>query len=350
MAAGSDTVTTVKIDGSLGEGGGQVLRTSLALSLLTGRRLEISRIRAGRPRPGLQHQHLAAVRAAAAVGRAEASGAALGSSELAFLPGRIAAGSYRFATGSAGSATLVLQTVLLPLLAADGPSQLVLEGGTHNPWAPPFPFLDLAFLPLLRRMGAKVTARLERPGFYPAGGGRVLVAVEPSRLVPLELVERGPVLRRKAVAVVSRLPRRVAERELAVLRSELGLEVGDVEAREVSSPGPGNAVWLEIASDNVTEVVTSFGQKGVPAETVAGGVAAEARAFIDAGVPVGAHLADQLLQPLALGAGGRFRTVAPSGHTRTNAHVIAAFLDAAVTMTEIGGGVWEISVGGGRVS
>src|SRR5688572_16449750 len=187
----------ITIDGSMGEGGGQVLRTSLALSLVTGKPFRIEKIRAGREKPGLLRQHLTAVNAAAAVGGAHVEGAALGSRELDFRPGPAKPGEYRFAVGTAGSATLVLQAVLPALLTARGASTLVLEGGTHNPFAPPFDFLDKAFLPLLRRMGARVEVALERPGFYPAGGGRFQVRVEPvERLERLDLPSRGDAKRR----------------------------------------------------------------------------------------------------------------------------------------------------------
>jgi RNA 3'-terminal phosphate cyclase (ATP) len=186
----------VRIDGSAGEGGGQILRSALALALATGRPFEITNIRAGRKKPGLLRQHLTAVTAAAAVSGTQAPGARLGAGELRFTPGAIAPGEYRFAVGTAGSTTLVLQTVLPPLLVARGPSTLILEGGTHNPYAPPFDFLAKAFLPLVARMGPRVEAVLERPGFYPAGGGCIRVRVEPApRLERLDLLERGEIHR-----------------------------------------------------------------------------------------------------------------------------------------------------------
>lgn len=159
------------LDGARGEGGGQVLRTALALSIVTGTPLRIVRIRAGRERPGLMRQHLAAVRAAAAISRAEVEGAAEGSRELVFRPGPVVPGKYAFSVGTAGSATLVFQTVLPALLRASAPSHVTFEGGTHNPLAPPFEFVERAFAPLLRRMGAGLALKLKRPGFYPRGGG-----------------------------------------------------------------------------------------------------------------------------------------------------------------------------------
>lgn len=338
------------IDGSMGEGGGQVLRTSLGLSLVTGRAFRIENIRAGRERPGLMRQHLTAVGAAVEVGQAKVRGDAIGSGELEFEPGQVRPGDYEFAVGTAGSATLVLQTVLPALIVADGPSRLTLNGGTHNPWSPPFDFLAKAFLPLLGRMGAGVTARLIRPGFYPAGGGEFTVEITPAaggRLRPLELMERGEIVSRRARAVVAKLPEHIAQRELRVAEKKLGWSGESlVVERADDSVGPGNILMLEIAGRNVTEVFTAFGQKDVRAEAVAHAAVDEARAWLAAGVPVGPHLADQLLIPLALAGGGRFRTVAPTRHTTTNIEVIRKFMDVAVTVARIeeDRDVWEINL------
>src|SRR5215831_445162 len=182
----------LKIDGSLGEGGGQVLRTSLALSALTGQPFEIEKIRASRKKPGLMRQHLTSVQAAARVCNAHVEGAAISSQSLRFAPGPAVAGVYEFQVGTAGSATLVLQTVLPPLLLARGPSRVVVEGGTHNPLAPPFDFLERSFLPLIQRMGPSVELELRRPGFFPAGGGRFHAKIKPvKKLVRFDLLERG---------------------------------------------------------------------------------------------------------------------------------------------------------------
>lgn len=335
----------ITIDGSSGEGGGQILRTSLALALVTGKAFSMDRIRANRSNPGLQRQHLTAVQAAAQVGRARVEGAALKSRQITFEPQAVRPGEYPFRVGSAGSATLVLQTVLPALLLADGPSQLVLEGGTHNIYAPPFDFLHEAFLPLLNRMGPRVEAALERPGFYPAGGGRMRVAVEPRPpLRPIELLDRGKIVNRRVRGIVSRLPRHIAEREVDTALRKLGWpgDCGGVE--EVDSPGPGNVVIIEVHCEHVTEVFTGFGQRGVPAEKVAAGAAREARRYLDAGVPVGEHLADQLLLPLALAGGGRFRTLPPTPHTTTNIATLKHFLDARITTSELEEDAWEIAV------
>jgi RNA 3'-terminal phosphate cyclase (ATP) len=335
------------IDGRFGEGGGQILRSSLGLSLVTGTTFRIEGIRAGRKKPGLMRQHLTAVRAAAEVGRARVTGDEIGSQQLTFEPAKIGAGDYQFAVGTAGSALLVLQTVLPPLMTAEASSTLLLEGGTHNPFAPPFEFLDRAFLPLICRMGPEVTAALDRPGFYPAGGGQLHVSIEPTtQLKPLDLLERGAIRRRLATAIVANLPRHIAERELRVIGRKLDWSGEELRLEEVSaSRGPGNVVTVEVESEHLTEVFTSFGQRGVRAEDVARQAAQQVRRYLDAGVPVGEHLADQLLLPLALAGGGSFRTVAPSQHSRTNAEVVKQFLKVGLSFTPAGEDDWRVEVG-----
>lgn len=323
------------IDGAQGEGGGQILRTALALSLVTGTPFRIENIRARRSRPGLLRQHLTAVAAAVAVGGAEVEGASLGSPALVFRPRAVRAGEYDFAIGTAGSTGLVVQTVLPALLTAAAPSTLTLEGGTHNPAAPPFDFLARAFLPLIARMGPRVEAVLDRAGFYPAGGGRCLFRITPApRLAPLTLLDRGAVRRRHARALVARLPRQIADRELAVVRARLGWSAEEVEAAVVDGEarGPGNVLLLELESEHVTEVVSGFGQPGVRAEAVAEQAVREVRRYLEAGVPVGPHLADQLLVPLALAGAGAFRTVALTSHGRTNLAVIRAFVPTPIAV------------------
>src|SRR5262249_963531 len=215
----------ISIDGSFGEGGGQILRTALGLSLFTGQPFRIEKIRAGRRSPGLLRQHLTAVQASAKIGQAEVIGASIGSTQLTFAPGRVAHGAYHFAVGTAGSATLVLQTILPALLISNDQGQqthLTLEGGTHNPFAPPFDFLAKACLALVERRGARIEARIERYGFYPAGGGRFEITITPVKsLEPIELNERGKILDRRATALVAHLPRSIAERELGVVHKKL---------------------------------------------------------------------------------------------------------------------------------
>ncbi len=317
----------IRIDGSKGEGGGQVLRTSLALSLVTGTPFRMENIRAGRAKPGLLRQHLTAVKAAAAVGDAELTGAELHSKELTFRPRALKAGDYHFAIGTAGSATLVL------------------EGGTHNPAAPPFDFLTKAYLPLVCRMGPRVEATLERPGFFPAGGGKFRVSVQPAPLRPLHLPERGRVVRRRAAALVAQLPYEIGKREVETAVRVLGWAPEEGQVEELKrSVGPGNVVSVEVESEHVTEVFTAFGERGVRAEAVAEAAAQEARSYLETDVPVGEHLCDQLLLLLALARGGGFRTVPLDGHALTQLETFAHFLDVKVTVHEVSPQVREVEV------
>lgn len=336
----------LSIDGSLGEGGGQILRSALALSLCLQKPFRLTSLRAARKKPGLRQQHLTAVLAAAEISSARVEGAALGSQALTFIPQAIKAGHYHFDIGTAGSTTLLLQTVLPPLLTADGPSQLIVQGGTHNPQAPPFDFLQQAFFPLLRRMGAQFSAELERPGFYPAGGGLLRVQIEPvEHLKPLRVTERGEILEIRAVAAVSQLPLSIAQRELRAIGAELALPPDHLQAIEFKSArGPGNVVTLFIRSQHVTEVFSGFGLRGVRAEKVAAGVVQEARRYLNAGVPVAEHLADQLLLPLALAGGGAYVTLTPSLHTTTNSAVIEQFLPVKFRQKRLGDDIWQISL------
>lgn len=338
------------VDGSLGEGGGQVLRTALALSVHTRTPIRVVDIRAGRAKPGLLRQHRCAVQAAAAISDAEVTGDVLGSTEIAFTPRELRPGGYTFDVGSAGSASLVLQTILPPLMLASAPSRLKIDGGTHNKASPPFPFLAGAFAPLLGRMGPSLTVDLPRWGFYPAGGGRIVADIDPvASLAPLHLDERGTVESIAITAAVSALPTSIAHRELTAACLALGRPRGEGRIVDVPEPrGPGNALWIAIASEHVTEVFTGFGDKGVRAEAVAGSAAEEARAYLDADVPVGEHLADQLLIPLALAGSGSFRTTSPSLHLTTNIEVIRRFLDVAIAIAPDRPGSWRISIGDAR--
>ncbi|MBH25156.1 MAG: RNA 3'-phosphate cyclase [Myxococcales bacterium] len=343
------------IDGSLGEGGGQILRSSLALSLITQTPLRLTHIRAGRKRPGLMRQHLTAVQAAAAVGGATVEGAEIGSREITFKPGRVKAGEFHFAIHSAGSAVLVFQTVLPALLTASGPSQLTLEGGTHNQGSPSFDFLALAFAPLLERMGAQIELELERPGFYPAGGGRFTATVTPPKdgLQPLTLTERGEITGRRARAIVAHLPHSIGRRELDTVGDRLSWssDALSLEAANASL-GPGNVVSIELSCEHVCEVFTGFGSKGVRAEQVATWAIDEIHKYLAAQVPVGRYLADQLILPLAMAGGGRFLTLPPSLHTRTNIHTVSRFLpDVPIALSPLSDDdddtkrVWRVEVG-----
>ena len=338
----------LSIDGSFGEGGGQIIRTSLALSLITGRPFRVFNVRARREKPGLQRQHLTAVTAAAAIGTARVEGAHVGSKEFTFEPGAITPGEYKFSIGTAGSTMLVLQAVLPPLLLADAPSLLLFEGGTHNVMAPPFEFIQKSFLPLVNRTGPTVTVELQRYGFYPPGGGRFNVYVEPvAELRRLDLLERGAVLAGRARALCVNLPAHVGERELAVASEQLGwtAEQLDLET-SANAISPGNVFTVEIEGENLTEVFTGIGERGVRAEQIASRAIHEAKCYLDAGAPVGPHLADQLLIPMALARGGSYTTTTPTPHTTTNIEVIKKFLPVEVTTTQLTEEVWKVEVEG----
>ncbi len=324
----------IEIDGSVGEGGGQILRTSLALAMCTGRPFALTKIRAGRAKPGLMRQHLTCVLAAQKISAAAVDGAELGSQSLTFAPNAVRAGEYEFAVGSAGSCTLVLQTVWPALMLADAPSRLKLAGGTHNPMAPPFHFLERSFAPLVRRLGTDVELNLRRLGFYPAGGGQVEVTVHPAgdALRPFDLLERGPLREAWAEAFAPGLPASVALRELETLGRALGwtdeqLRVGAARQNE----GPGNAVLVTLAHEHVCEVVTHFGEKSLSAERVAKGVAGEVRAWQQGDAALGAHLADQWSLPIALaiwqrGGTAAFTCTELTDHATTNFATIERFL------------------------
>jgi RNA 3'-terminal phosphate cyclase (ATP) len=328
------------LDGSFGEGGGQILRTALSLSVVTGKPFFIEKIRAGRERPGLLRQHLAAVLAAAEIGDAEVEGAYAGSTQLSFKPKAIRPGTYSFSVGTAGSGTLVLQTILPALMTASEPSHITIEGGTHNQAAPPFDFLTKAFLPQIERMGPKVQIRLEKYGFYPAGGGRFVVDIYPSRtLNPINLDKRGTTAKPRVNAIVANLARKIAQREIDTVASLLNLDHdGDVAQLQImetkNSPGPGNVVMIDVASSDLVEVFTSFGKMGVSAERVGADAAAQVTAYLASGGAVCERLADQLLLPMALAGGGSFTTGTVSEHTRTNMHVIAKFLQTSFRVEE----------------
>ncbi|MFO0593182.1 MAG: RNA 3'-terminal phosphate cyclase [Polyangiaceae bacterium] len=338
----------ITIDGSSGEGGGQILRTSLALSLVTGTPVRVTGIRKRRSKPGLLRQHLTAVRAATEIGDAEVTGDALLSTEVTFHPRAVLTGARTFAIGTAGSTTLVLQTVLPALLLAKEPTTLTLTGGTHNPMAPSFDHLARAYLPQVERMGPRIAASLEQAGFFPAGGGRIVVHVTPAKkLAPLDLLERGEVRRVTGVATVANLPSSIALREIASARAILDVPERGFRPevlRDVA--GPGNVVTLTVESAHVTEVFTAFGERNVRAEVVGEKVAQETKAYLEAGVPVGEHLADQLLLPMALAGKGTFRTLAPSSHTTTHAELLEKILGVRTRIDRETEATYRVEVGG----
>ena len=325
------------IDGSQGEGGGQILRTALALSMCLGKAFQIHNIRATRAKPGLQPQHLAAVKAAACIARAEVKGAALRSQTLSFIPQEVEGGEYRFAIGTAGSTTLLFQTLLPALMRARHSSHVILEGGTHNPMAPPFEFLNHAFLPLINRTGPSVKAKLIRPGYVPAGGGELDITIQPTRrLRPLTILQRGKVIETRAEVLLSHLPEHIAERELGVIANALQLPASCLNSQlDTLAIGPGNCVSVIIKAEGITEVFTALGKRGLPAEQVAAMVVQDVRNYLDSEVPVGHYLADQLLLPLALAGSGAYLTGPPSLHATTNMAVIEQFTQKPFTLKQL---------------
>lgn len=318
----------IVLDGSTGEGGGQILRSALALSMITGKSFRIENIRANRPKPGLMRQHLVAVQAAAEACGAVLDHAEVGTNVLAFVPGKIRGGRYEFAIGSAGSCTLVLQTILPALLFADAPSQVRVSGGTHNAKAPPVQFLQRAFLPILAKMGVKVDLQLLRYGFYPAGGGMISATVEPcANLQPIDLIERGERKRAYGESLVANVPYSVAKRELQAVASAFGWDETQLQGRNLQDVhGPGNALLLTFEYEHVSEMFCAFGEKGVPAETVAKTAIGEAQRYLASGAALGEHLADQVMLPMALAGGGSYTAESISLHAQTNAAVIEKFL------------------------
>lgn len=331
----------IDIDGSAGEGGGQILRTSLALSMCTGQAFTLTKIRAGRAKPGLMRQHLTCVSAATDVCGADVQGAELSAQSLTFVPGAVRAGDYRFNVGTAGSCTLVLQTVWPALLMADAPSRLQLGGGTHNPMAPPFHFLERSYAPLLRKLGARAELKLRRLGFYPAGGGEIEATISPARdlLQPFDLIERGARVDGFAECFAPALPRSVAKRELEQLGTALGWRNDQLrEGPARQNEGPGNALLATLAYENVCEVFTAFGEKGVSAEHVARSLVREVRQHQVSDAAVGPHLADQWVLPLALAVWLRQREATYTcteltPHAKTNFGVIEQFLPVKIETT-----------------
>jgi RNA 3'-terminal phosphate cyclase (ATP) len=339
----------IELDGATGEGGGQILRSGLALSMCTGQPVCFKHIRAKRPKPGLMRQHLTCVQAATKVCGATVEGDVLGSTTLVFSPGPVRAGEYAFQVGTAGSCTLVLQTVLPALMRAAEPSQVTLGGGTHNPMAPPFQFLQRSFAPLLLRLGVGLDLTLRRHGFYPAGGGEIVAEISPAThgLTPVDLLHRGPLLMAYAECLAPALPRSVAQRELSALGQALNWAPSQLLTPAVrQNEGPGNALMATLIYQELSEVFTCIGEKCQSAERVAELLTQEVRQFESGTGALGPCLADQWILPLALAlcdttqaeAAARFTCTEWTDHARSNAEVIEAFLPVRFsTKTEKGG-------------
>lgn len=326
----------IRIDGAQGEGGGQILRSALSLSMCLNQPVSIENIRSGRNKPGLLRQHLTCVKAAQAITQADVEGDQLGSQCVLFKPGKIQAGGYRFSIGTAGSTALVFQTVLPALLLADDISHVSFDGGTHNKMAPSFDFLFESFVPVLKTMGMHIEGQLERYGFYPHGGGQWQTKIQPLKNIePLNLLSRGVLEKRKAVACSARIPKHVIERELETIQKHCDWPENELHREFVNAYGPGNILSLRIKSRFVTEVIEEVGEFGLPAERVARKAIKTLKRYMDAEVPVGDKLCDQLLIPMVIGEGGCFKTLKPSQHTLTNIDVIRQMTGHKVEIKEI---------------
>jgi RNA 3'-terminal phosphate cyclase (ATP) len=328
----------VRLDGAHGEGGGQILRTSLSLSLLTGRPFRIDRIRANRDKPGLRPQHLAAVRAAALLSDAEVEGAAVDSTRLTFRPGPFVPRDLEFEIGTAGATSLVLHTLAVPLaLRADKPVRLTLSGGTFNDKAPSFPFLHATWTRFLADLGLSVAVAMPQAGFYPRGGGHLEAWIEPAPPRALARLDRGPLLALTGTAGACRLPSHITARLRQQIETALADQGHVPEIDEVEWPGiaPGAACAIVARYEHVTMTAVGLGARGKPAERVADEAVAEFLAFDQAPGAVDPHSADQLLLPLALAEGrSLFTTTQATEHLRTNARTIAAFLDRPIRIEE----------------
>jgi len=324
----------VEIDGSEGEGGGQMLRTAITLSAVTGKPFRMHNIRAKRPKPGLSAQHLEALLAVARITDAEVEGAYLGSKEVFFRPKTTIGGDFSFKIGTAGSTMLLLQTVYLPLAFAGGGS-ISIEGGTHTKWSPPFDFVKYVFCRLIKRMGCDLSLTLERAGFYPRGGGRVSVHISGcSGLKGVVLAERGELKRTSAIITLSRLPGHIAEREARRLRQRLGYEM-DVRVESPDSPSAGNSVLILCEFESSVAGFSAVGERGVSAEAVADEAADAALELLNSGGVIDARSADQLLLPAALADGETVvKTVKLTNHIMTNADVLSRFLKRSIELEE----------------
>ena len=326
----------IKIDGSKGEGGGQVLRTSLSLSMLTGQPFEMNKIRAGRRKPGLMRQHLACVRAAQEICGAEVTGDEIHSQKLVFKPKTIKAGDYQFAVGSAGSAGLVLQTVLPALMLADEASRVKVSGGTHNPLAPNTDFLMDSFFPLLRQMGLDVDLKLNSHGFMPVGGGELEARIGAfKKIKALDLMSIKELSDQVEVEVLlSSVEAAVGEKQRQLLMNKLNLPRDKVKVTKIANPvGPGNAVLARVPNQFMTLVFSAFGMKNLSSRHVIGELKTQLLDYQKSPALIDEYLADQLMIPLAF-AGGSYRATKISLHSETNKEVIETFLQARIELNQ----------------
>jgi len=333
------------IDGSHGEGGGQIFRTTLTMAVCLGQDVKIINIRAGRKKTGLLRQHLTCLHAAQAICSAEVSGDQLGSTEVLFRPKKIKADQYEFTISTAGSANLVMQTIMLPLLLLPESSTVLIHGGTHNDKAPSFEFINKSFMPQLLKMGYRMSVELCGYGFQPVGGGTIKIQTQTqtqAELMPLFLDDRGKFIGKQAYAIGSQIPDDVFSRELAILENNHNWGLDELFKRKVNSAGPGNLVSLVLKMENITTVVDEVGQRGNKAERVVRRAVNKVEAHLNQRGAVCEYLADQLLLPMIFAGGGRFTTVKPSLHLTTNIEVIQKFLNIPIELFERPSGEWQL--------
>ena len=341
----------ISIDGSSGEGGGQVLRASLALSMALGRPFRMHNIRANRPKPGLKRQHLACVLAAQTICGARVTGTEINSPEITFVPARVTPGDYTFDIGSGGSCTLVFQAIVPALLTASGHSRLTVTGGTHVPMAPTFEFLRDTLFPWLEKLGPRLSAHMERPGFMQVGGGSITVEIHPvPELAQLQAHECGDFTGADGHIRAYSLNDGIGEREAAALQGTryerllLSPSRITIEDRPRAAEGPGNAVLVNVHRASGITVCSGIGARGVAAESIARQAADRAMDFMRAEVPVERHLADQLLVPLALAGGGSFLTEKPTLHTQTCMDLLPQFMNITAQASQKNAKAWNITL------
>jgi len=326
----------IELDGATGEGGGQILRSALTLSTLTSQPFRIKNIRRHRPKPGLQPQHLQCVQAAGAICRAHLDGNKLNSTQLIFEPGAVLPGEYRFDIGTAGATALVLQTIFLPLSFASTSSHVIITGGTHVPWSPCYDYLELQWLPFMKRLGFDAELQLVQAGFYPKGGGKIVAKIHPAEtLSSLQITNRGKLKTIQGISAYANLNRQVAERQ--VNQARLVLRDHEMEAairiKEWPSPGINTMMLLMAVFEHSLSCHFALGARGKPAEKVATESAESLLNFLSSSGVFDEYLADQLLLPLAIAKGDSvFKTPQITQHLLTNIEVIRAFMNTEIAV------------------
>jgi RNA 3'-terminal phosphate cyclase (ATP) len=331
----------LEINGAMGEGGGQVLRSSLTLSILTGKPMFIRNIRLKRSKHGLLAQHLKSVDAAAAVSKAHVEGASLGSTSLTFRPFEVHSGRYKIDIGTAGATSLVFQTIFLPLSRANSTSSVIITGGTHVRWSPCYHYLELHWLPFMRRMGFNADLELNNAGFYPKGGGQINAVIRPAKTIaPLNLVSRGKLIRITGISAVANLNREIAERQkrqalgrLVSLSVKLGQPDIQIKIHEFPSSTKGTILLLLAEFENGSACYYALGELGKPAERIADEAVDALLAFLDTEAALDQYLADQLLLPLSFAEGPSIlHTSQITQHLLTNVEIIRLFLPVSITI------------------